>query len=111
MANNKFDVTILIQHEGCGWAAQCLEYDIAAQGDSIRQATENFEHTFVGQVILDLRQGKQPLEGFGIAPKDYWERYRTADRLAGDYEPFYIPEELLPIPQKILARASERRVA
>jgi len=32
MTQANFVVSVLIRHEGSGWAAQCHEYDIAAQG-------------------------------------------------------------------------------
>ena len=86
------------------WAAQCLEYDIAAQGKTIDEAKESFKRTFVGQIMVDVHFGHQPLQGIEKAPEEYWEQFRTAKRLI-DREPFYVGH--LPI----RASAQDLRVA
>ena len=64
--------------DGYGWVAQCLEYDIAAQGVTIREAMAAFERTFVGQLVVDVAHKKMPLEGIRPAPKKYWDEFSSA---------------------------------
>jgi len=90
-----FVVSVLLRRENEMWAAQCLEYDLAAQGQTISEAKEAFEKTFVGQIIVDIKSGKQPLEGVQQAPREYWDKFKTAERLM-DRKPFYMGEDLPP---------------
>ncbi|HXM94159.1 MAG TPA: hypothetical protein VOA64_07890 [Candidatus Dormibacteraeota bacterium] len=85
------NLTILFLQDHEYWVAQCLEYDVTAQGKSIEEAKLAFERTFVGQVLLDASQGKEPLAGIGQAPREYFEQFKKAQRLA---EPmlFYVPQ-------------------
>jgi hypothetical protein len=54
------------------YVAQCLEYDIAAQGKSPVEALDNWRLTAMGQVALDKRAGKEPLVALPCAPIFYW---------------------------------------
>lgn len=54
------------------YAAQCLEYDICAQGNSPVAAIESFRITMMGQVALDKRSGREPLKHLPCAPMPYW---------------------------------------
>ena len=70
--------------EGNSWIAQCLEHDIAAQGKTLQEAEDAFRKTIVGQVILDLRKGREPLEGIKPAPRLYWRKFDEGVRLGVD---------------------------
>jgi hypothetical protein len=95
MTQVTFVVSVLLLREEDGWVAQCLEYDVAAQGKTITQVKTAFERTFVGQILVDVKAGRQPLEGVGQAPGFYWEKFEHAERLA-DRKPFYLPEGIPP---------------
>jgi hypothetical protein len=73
--NISLNASVLLLQEGKTWIAQCLEWDIAAQGDTIDHALNSFERTFVGQIILDIDADKLPLEGISQSPKEYWEKF------------------------------------
>lgn len=103
-----FTVSVLILREGDAWVAQGLEYDIAAQGSTIRQAKERFEQTFVGQICVDIKTGKLPMEGCKPAPRMYWEHFESAERLT-DRRPFYLGQALPPA-FMIQAAADDLRV-
>jgi hypothetical protein len=90
-----FNVSVLILREGDSWVAQGLEYDIAAQGKTIAAAKTAFERTFVGQIVVDVLHGKQPLEGVSRAPRSYWTKFEHGERLT-DRKPFYLPEGIPP---------------
>ncbi len=89
------EVRVLFLHEGDSYVAQCLEYDIAAQGKTLPEVKMAFERTFVGQMMLDLRKGKQPLQGIEPAPRLYWEKFEKALRLE-DVEPINWPQDVPP---------------
>jgi len=68
-------VRVLFLKEGDAWVAQCLEYDIAAQAKTLPEAEQAFERTLVGQIMLDLRRGKEPFSGTKPAPRMYWRKF------------------------------------
>ncbi len=109
MTQYNFSVSVVLLREGERWAAQCLEWDIAAQGKSIPKVMDALEQTFVGQVIVDLRAGKQPLEGIPQAPRFYWNAFKDAPRLE-DRRPFYLGENVPPA-FMIRAAADDMRIA
>lgn len=81
--------------DGDLWAAQCIDYDIAAQGRSIREAKMAFEKTIIGQILFDITRHKQPLADFRPAPESYREKFEAGERLA-DSEPIEMPEGIPP---------------
>jgi hypothetical protein len=83
-------LTILLLHEGLLTVARCLEYDIAAQGNSIEEAIDAFADVLAAQIMLDVRAGREPLSQIGPAPEEYFEKYRRAKRL--ESEPLRLPD-------------------
>jgi hypothetical protein len=61
--------------QGQHWVAQALEKDLAAQGTSIEDAKRAFERTFAGQVLLDQRLGRPPLEHLPEAPQRFFSLF------------------------------------
>lgn len=100
-----FSISVLLRHEEHGWAAQCLEYDIAAQGKTLADAKAAIEKAFVGQVLVDLSHGVEPLSTVGKAPIEYWEQFSQAERLA-DRKPLYVPP-----PYMVRATMEDARIA
>jgi len=76
------------------WVAECLEYDIGAQGKTIEQAKLAFAKTLASQIVVDIAHGRQPLEGIGPSPDDVWQRYESAEPLRE--ESFTLPKEAMP---------------
>lgn len=105
-----FKLSILLLRENDRWIAQCLEYDIAAQGRTLAEVKETFAKTFTGQVLVDLQHNIQPLGTFGQAPREYWEKFKLAERLA-DRQPLLIPQEALPPAYMIHAMADDLRIS
>ena len=60
------------------WAAQCLEYDISAQGDSLHDVVNRFERTLIGNIVLALEHDEPPLWNFLPAPHKYVEMWNNA---------------------------------
>jgi predicted RNase H-like HicB family nuclease len=99
-----FTVSVLLRYEGTGWAAQCLEFDIAAQGETIAEAKTALEKTFVTQIAVDLAFGIPALSQVPAAPREYWDLFQRSERLC-DRKPFYIPPAFM-----VRATAEDMRV-
>lgn len=100
-----FSISVLLRYEGEGWAAQCLEFDIAAQGKTLADAKAALEKAFVGQVVADLSNGVEPLSTVGKAPIEYWQQFERAEKLA-DRKPIYVPP-----PYMVRAMLDDARIA
>jgi hypothetical protein len=70
--NERRLVHVRIVKEDKLFAAQCLEYDICAQGDSPVKALEVWRITAMGQVALDKKRGREPLAAIPCAPISLW---------------------------------------
>jgi len=73
-------VRVLFIKRGEAWVAQCLEHDIAAQGKTFDEAEKAWERTFLGQILLDAKQGKEPLKDIKPAPRFYWRKFHKEGR-------------------------------
>lgn len=78
----KFQVQVLILRENESWIAQGLDFDITGHGKTLDDVMENFERTFIGQILLDLHYGQKPLGNIRKAPRFYWQRFDEAKRFA-----------------------------
>lgn len=108
MKQKTFELSVLFIQGRESWVAQCLEYDIAAQGKTFSDVKRAFERTFIGQVMLDIKSGKEPLCGIPKAPDIYWERFARSERLK-DEERFRLPDNMPP-GFMVDALAKDRRI-
>ena len=69
----QYRLRVLLLREGATWVAQCLEYDIAAQGSTIAEAQEALVRTLAGYA----RRG---LSSLSPAPGQYWEQFEIAEQ-------------------------------
>lgn len=69
-------ITVLFIRQGERWLAQGLEVDLAAQGENVELAKRAFERTFMGQLELDRRMKREPLERLQKAPEQFWVMFR-----------------------------------
>lgn len=56
-------LTLRIITEGSAIVVRSLEYDIAAHSDSLEDAVLAWAQVFAGQIQLDRKAGREPLEG------------------------------------------------
>jgi hypothetical protein len=77
------------------WVAQCLEYDIAAQGRSLSEVKSRFERTVMGNVVLSLRHDEFPFANLLPAPEQYHRLWETATALQ-DTLPMSLPSNRVP---------------
>jgi hypothetical protein len=98
MPHKTIRVLLLPEGQQGQWAAQCLEYDLASQGNSINDAILNFVQVINAQMRRDMERGIEPLSTKPEAPAWYWQALKEAEPLE--------KKRPLKVPQK--ARASKR---
>jgi hypothetical protein len=60
------------------WAAQCLEYDIAAQASRLEDLYYEMERVLVSYLSLADELGQEPFKGLPKAPKKYWDIFKKS---------------------------------
>jgi hypothetical protein len=103
-----FEVRVLILWENESWIAQGLDYDITGHGKTLNEVIDNFERTFVGQILIDIKHGQQPLANIPRAPKFYWKKFDEGKRLA-EKKRFTLPEAMPPA-FMVSAEAADLRI-
>lgn len=100
MQENEFLIRVLFRREDDGnghegWVAQCLEYDLVAQGNNLKEVRQRLCRTMFGQMLVDIKHGREPLGGIGPAPQEYCEKFNEqfAEAVPLERQPqSYIPE-------------------
>lgn len=68
-------LNILFVKDGQDWSAQCLEYDLAGQGPTIKDAMVELQNIIVSEVAYSLLRNKPMLDGIPAAPQYYWKLF------------------------------------
>lgn len=104
------------EHGNSMWSAQCLEHDIAAQGDSVKAAMIALTKAIVCEDANMKRLGGT-IEDIPKAPEDCWAMFRNAAKLDAEAMKPSVPgdfsvksENSLP-PAHMIPRFEEARVA
>lgn len=66
-------LNVLLLEDGV-WTAQCLEHDIASQGETTREAMFELTRTLVAEVCLCAARGDERLDSIPPAPRFYWSK-------------------------------------
>lgn len=105
------NLNVLLLKDGV-WTAQCLEHDIASQGETIQEAMFELTRTLVAEVCLCAARGDEGLDSIPPAPRFYWSKYHeVGEQLRGNrLLPPFKPDCSLP-PAFMLPRFGELRVA
>jgi len=78
---------VLLINDNGPWVVQCLQHDIAAQGETPTKALEAFNWTYWAQVLLDQQKGiEPPLGNLEKAPDEYWQRFERGLPFAVRFE-------------------------
>ena len=94
MSRRDYKFTVLIIPQSGYWIAQCLEYDIMAQGQSIEEVEERWKETLYSHVRVASKLEKRPFEGIGQAPPEYWELHDRKDREVDPISALNIPPDI-----------------
>jgi predicted RNase H-like HicB family nuclease len=68
---------LFIEGDG-GWSAQCLEYDIATQAETLADLFYEVERVLVAHVALATENGREPFAGIPSAPEKYWRIFERS---------------------------------
>lgn len=68
-------INVIAFQEAGGWVAQCLQYDIAVQADTLPELQREFRLELVGHVLLNIEHGRGPFDGLAEAPPKFWKMY------------------------------------
>jgi hypothetical protein len=77
----EWEISILLFPDDGVWIAQCMEYDLNAQGETHEAALESLGRTMAAQAILDWDAGRTPFEDMPSAPAKYVKLYNAAMHL------------------------------
>ena len=80
-APRKYAIRAVVFQEGEWLCAQCLEYSLVAQAESLPKLCRALQQLIVGHVVVRLRHGQQPFRDLPRAPAKYWAMFRQS-RLA-----------------------------
>ena len=69
---------VVIFQEGDWVCAQCLEYDIAAQGKTLDDSLYELERLVVGHIAISVENGLAPLQGLPRAPQQFWDWFERS---------------------------------
>lgn len=72
-------IRVLVREEktqtGSALVAQCLEYDITAQGNSLDDVKQRFEAVIRRLFEIAAKKNEAPLAGIDAAPAMYWHQW------------------------------------
>lgn len=101
---------LFIKDNEC-WVAQCLQYDIAAQGDTISDAKAAFEYAIAAEASF-LDECGDGLDAIPSAPKFFWDMYEKGSELSPIQEkPMRLPSKLAELTRKFIPDHMDLRVA
>jgi hypothetical protein len=92
------NIDVLLLREPAGakdvWVAQGLQYDIAAQGATLKEAQNRFIRTLEENLALGFSRGaKEPLADFKKAPKRYWDAFSSSSQFIQQQLPIELPKD------------------
>lgn len=97
----KLTLRLLLIKEGSQWVAQCLEHDLAAQGEEIDDAIDAFASILAAKIISDTKAGREPLVNCKPAPAHYFALAQRAKHIDTP-TPRRLPDEVPPPWMRVL---------
>ena len=99
---------VLIEEEN-GWAAQFLEFDIAAQAPTFAALQYELHRVLLAHLCIALDLNREPFAHIPPAPQKYWDMFRrSTTKIEMDAVPFRVSSASAPsiIPQLKIAEAA-----
>ena len=72
-------IRVIAYREGDQWVAQCLEYDIAAQGPDFQEAMLRLTMTVNAECEYTLKKHGKAFESIDAAPQEFFEKFEQTD--------------------------------
>jgi len=76
--------------EGDSWSAQCLDYDIVAQAETLRDLPGELARILAVHIAASVQINREPFSGIAAAPQRFWELYESGDRYEAKFGSFKI---------------------
>lgn len=112
MAEKTVTLRVLFYQEGPCWVAQCIDHDLNAHGESIKQAQRAFEHVVISHIMVSVESGREPFTDATTVPPLFVQAYEhiLAEKL--ERLPIHVPPGVdIPPAHMIGAIAAERRIS
>ena len=74
-------IRAVVFEEAGAYAAQCLDYDIAAQAASLIDLHQELARVLTVHVAASYELKQEPFSKLGPAPERFWHAYETGTRL------------------------------
>lgn len=71
----RLDFKVLIYRDRVGYIAQCLNYDLVTEGETVLDVLNSFVQVIKTHISLCLRNGNEPFADFEPAPDKFWKMY------------------------------------
>lgn len=68
-------IRAVLVEEGGAWSAQCLDYDIAAQAETLLDLHDELMRVLVAHIAASVELGREPFSSIKPAPQRFWELY------------------------------------
>ncbi|MDD5043668.1 MAG: hypothetical protein PHD51_03305 [Patescibacteria group bacterium] len=69
------------------FSAQCLEYDVVAQGKTLPEAQKMIYHVLLAEIFLDLENNIKPFSSYKKPPKEFQKLFKSAKSLENSLTP------------------------
>jgi hypothetical protein len=99
---------VLIEEEG-RWAAQFLEFDIAAQAPTLAALQYELHRVLLAHLCISMDLDREPFAHIPPAPQKYWDMFRrSTTKIEMDAMPFRVSSASAPriVPQLRVAEAA-----
>lgn len=67
---------VVVEQDDC-FLAQCLEFDIAAHGQTQDEAVRAFGHAYIRHILVARHLHVQPFIQLQRAPEEFWDLWQT----------------------------------
>jgi hypothetical protein len=100
----------VLLEEGEAWSAQCLDYDIAAQAQTLLDLHDELARVLVTHIAASIELGREPFSSIKPAPERFWELYEHGLYMESKPNSFTLGKQQLP-PIKIEMRVARSPTA
>lgn len=85
------ELRVLIVQDGDWWVLRGVDHDIVGCAESLEDAFHDFERVLASHIILDLREGREPLSAIPPAPPEEQVAWERAVAQAQPLRPWELP--------------------
>lgn len=74
-------IRAVLFEEAGAWSAQCLDFDIAAQAETLLDVQDELVRVLAVHVAASVQMDREPFAGVAPAPQKFWELHKSGLRL------------------------------